>query len=104
MAIGFGATILLEVASLRWGAWPLLPVGYVASHGSFIANSWFSIFVGWLAKVLIVRFGGASLFNKAKPLFVGMIFGEALAAAVWLGVNAIVVAHGGTPQEIKFIP
>lgn len=102
MAIGFGTTALLEIATLRWANWPLLPVGYVASHGAFIGNAWFSIFIGWLAKVLIVRFGGASLFQSARPLFVGIIFGEALAAGLWLIVNAIVVSGGGFPQPVKF--
>lgn len=101
--IGFVVTTFLEFAALRWTAWPLLPVGYVASHGSFIGAAWFSIFVGWLAKVLIVRFGGASLFNAMRPLFVGVIFGEALAAGVWLIVNAIVVLGGGLSQSVKFM-
>ncbi|MCS7070995.1 MAG: DUF6785 family protein, partial [Phycisphaerales bacterium] len=104
IGIGFAVTALLEVASLRWASWPLLPIGYVASHGAFIANSWFSIFVGWIAKVLIVRFGGARLFETLRPLFVGMIFGEALAAGVWLLINALVVISGGESQPIRFLP
>jgi len=71
ITIGFGVTVLLEVASLRYASWPFLPVGYVASYGSNVENAWFSIFVGWLCQVLIVRFGGASLFQKAKPFFIG---------------------------------
>jgi hypothetical protein len=103
MGIGFGITAVLEVASLRWAAWPLLPVGFVACHGAFMGNAWFSILIGWLAKVLIVRFGGASLFQRAKPVFVGLIFGEALAAAVWLIVNAIVVLNGGDSKTFQIL-
>ncbi|HSV15599.1 MAG TPA: DUF6784 domain-containing protein [Tepidisphaeraceae bacterium] len=103
LGLGFVATVLLQVASLRWAAWPLLPVGYVASYGAFVENAWFSIFVGWLAQVLIVRFGGASLFQKAKPFFIGIIFGEGLAAGIWLIVNAIVVLNGGTGQSVRFL-
>jgi hypothetical protein len=103
ITIGFGVTLLLEVASLRYASWPFLPVGYVASYGSNVENAWFSIFVGWLCQVLIVRFGGASLFQKAKPFFIGLIFGEGLAAGIWLIINAIVVAHGGAPQSVKFL-
>src|SRR5262249_6425952 len=98
MSIGFFGTILLQIASLRWAAWPLLPVGYVASYGAFIENAWFSILIGWLAQRLIVRLGGASLFQKARPFFVGIIFGEALAAGLWLIVNAIIVLNGGEMQ------
>jgi hypothetical protein len=103
MAIGFVTTVLLQAASLRWGGWPLLPVGYIASNGPFIENAWFSIFLGWLAQLLIVKFGGASLFQKAKPFFIGIIFGESLAAGIWLIVNAIVVLNGGTGQSVRFL-
>jgi hypothetical protein len=101
--IGFFATLLLEFASLRYASWPLLPVGIVASHGAIMENAWFSIFVGWLAKSLIVRLGGSSLFTQAKPIFVGIIFGEALAAGFWLAINAIIVTNGGVSQPIRFL-
>jgi hypothetical protein len=103
MAIGFVVTGLLEAASLRWASWPFLPVGFVASYGTPVADAWFSIFVGWLAQLLIVRFGGASFYQKAKPFFIGLIFGEALAAGIWLVINAIVVLHGGVAQSVKFV-
>jgi hypothetical protein len=103
MTIGFAVTSFLEFATLRWTSWPLLPVGYVASHGSFIGAAWFSIFLGWAAKVLIVRFGGATLFNTLRPLFIGIIFGEALAAGTWLIINAFVVLNGGVSQSVKFL-
>ena len=103
MAIGFGVTALLEVGTLRWASWPLLPVGFVTSHGAFMGNAWFSIFLGWLAKVLIVKFGGAGLFQRAKPVFVGIIFGEALAAGFWLIVNAVVVLNGGDVRSVQIL-
>jgi hypothetical protein len=104
VTIGFVVTTILEFFSLRWAAWPFLPVGYVASYGAFVDTAWFSIFLGWLAQVLIVRFGGATLFQKSKPFFVGIIFGEALAAALWLALNALIVLHGGNSQSVKFLP
>ncbi len=103
MSIGFVIVAALEVLSLRVAWWPMLPIGYVASYGAFIGNAWFSIFVGWLVKVIIVQFGGTSLFQKARPFFVGLIFGESLAAAGWLIVNAIVVMNGGQSQKVSFM-
>jgi len=103
LGIGFGLTGLLQIAALRWTSWPLLPVGFVTSHGAFMGNAWASILAGWIAKVLIVRFGGSSLFAKAKPLFVGLIFGEALAAGIFLIVNAIVVSSGGDMKNVQII-
>jgi hypothetical protein len=104
MGIGFCTTVGLEIASWEFANWPFLPVGYVtAGHGAFVENAWFSIFIGWCAQVLIVRFGGASLFQKARPFFVGIIFGECLAAGIWLIVNAIIVFNGGEGQAVKFL-
>jgi hypothetical protein len=104
VTIGLLLTAGLQFASLRWTTWPLLPVGYVASYGAFVGNAWFSIFLGWLAKVMIVRFGGSSLFLKARPLFVGIIFGEALAAGIWLIINAIAVMNGADMKSFKILP
>lgn len=103
MGIGFGIVTVLEIAALRLAWWPILPIGFVASYGAFIQNAWFSIFVGWLAKVIIVRFGGATLYNRARPFFVGLIFGESLMAALWLIVNVIVMSAGGTSQRVTFL-
>ncbi|MGB7158858.1 MAG: DUF6785 family protein [Tepidisphaeraceae bacterium] len=103
LGIGFAITAVLEVGTLRWTSWPLLPVGFVTSHGAFMGNAWLSILIGWLAKVLIVRFGGASLFTKAKPVFVGLIFGEGLAAGIFLIVNAIVVSTGGEMKNVQIL-
>jgi hypothetical protein len=103
MGIGFSVTTLLEVASLRWASWPFLPVGYVAQYGAFLENAWFSVFIGWIAQVLVVRLGGASLFQKMRPFFIGIIFGEGLAAGLWLLANAIVVFSGGESQTVRFL-
>ena len=103
VAAGFGIIALLEFLSLRFAAWPLLPVGFVASHGAFIGLAWFSIFLGWLAQLLVVRLGGASLFQRARPLFIGIIFGEGLAAGVWLLVNAILVINGYESKAVTFL-
>jgi hypothetical protein len=103
MGVGFGIVAALQAASLRWVSWPLLPVGFVTSHGAFIQTVWFSIMIGWLVKVLIVRFGGATLFQRARPFFVGIIFGEALAAGTWLLINAVLVWQGGDSRAIQFL-
>ncbi|MDB5326065.1 MAG: hypothetical protein JWM57_1634 [Phycisphaerales bacterium] len=103
MGIGFAITGVLEFGAKRFGAWPLLPVGFVASYGAFIGNAWFSIFIGWAVKSLVVKFGGAQLFVRTKPIFVGLILGEALAAAAFLLLNAILVAKGYPSHNVSFL-
>jgi hypothetical protein len=103
MGIGFAITGVLEFGAKRFAGWPLLPVGFVSSYGAFIGNVWFSIFVGWAIKSLVVRFGGAGLFLRTKPIFVGVILGEALAAAALLALNAIMVSQGYPSQKVSFL-
>src|SRR5439155_511516 len=73
-------------------AWPLLPVGYVISTVYFADWAWYSVMLGWLAKVLILRFGGAKLYQLSKPLFIGLIVGEALAGGAWLVINMVLAS------------
>ncbi len=104
MATGAGITGVLQVLSLRWASWPLMPVGYLVSMTWYMQMAWFSILLGWLAKVLILRFGGAGLFQSAKPLFVGIIFGEALAAAIWMVICLCLALSGAEYKAITLLP
>jgi hypothetical protein len=101
--VGFAIVGVLQLLSLQFTAWPLLPVGFVASHGAFIQNAWFSIFIGWLCKTLLVRFGGAPLYQRARPFFVGLILGEGLVAGGWLIVNAVIKGLGYESMPIQLL-
>ena len=97
-------SLLLTKLALRWQlgrrAWlaPALALAWPAYQA-------FSLLVGWLAKVLILRFGGARFFQAGRNIFIGMIFGEALAAGVWLVINLILASNGYTNyQPLRFLP
>ena len=66
--------------------------------------AWFSILIGWLAKLLILRFGGPTLYHRARPVFVGMIFGETVAGGIWLVINLLLSANGHAIIPAKFLP
>jgi hypothetical protein len=102
--IGAVTTGLLQAAALRWNWWPFMPVGYLVGTTWYMQVAWWSIFLGWLAKVLIVRFGGASLYIAARPFFVGIIFGEGLAAGVWLLINLSLALQGIEYKSIIVLP
>jgi hypothetical protein len=104
MGIGFGVTSGLYAASMRWVSWPLAPVGYLFSSTWYAETAWFSIMLGWMCKVLIVRFGGADLYRSARPLFVGLVFGEALAAGTWMVVTLILAQLGVDYEAIRLLP
>ncbi len=103
---GIGAAIigLLQTAALRWSGWPFMPIGYLICMYWYIEMIWFSLLLGWLAKVTIMRYGGASLYLRGRPLFIGLIFGEALAAAFWLIVSLLLALNGHAYKTINFMP
>ena len=76
------ATLLFREATLRW---PLHPMGFVAGIG-FGWRIWGPALVGWLAKWLTVRYGGATTYRLVRPFFLGLIFGEICMRFLWGGV------------------
>jgi hypothetical protein len=81
-----------------------MPVGYIVSMTWHAQIAWFSIFIGWLCKVLIVKYGGPRMFQAARPFFIGIIFGEALAAGFWLLVTMYLAHAGYDYQVVRFLP
>jgi hypothetical protein len=101
---GAGLTAGLSSLRLRFANWPLHPVGFLLAYTYPIAVIWFSVMVGWLAKVLIVRFGGARLYRSSRATFIGAIVGEASAAAFWLIVGLGLHLLGLPYYSRRFLP
>jgi hypothetical protein len=106
LGIGFAASALLAILRMRYAAWPLHPLGYILAWGPNypMQRIWFSIIIGWLAKTLIVKFGGAGMFKQARSFFIGLIVGEAAAAALWLIVSLVLLSMGRTYHAIQLLP
>ncbi len=103
-AFGFALTTALSAARLRFAWWPLHPIGYLMLYTYPGTHLWLSIFLGWLAKNLILRFGGPKLYTDAKPFFLGLIVGESAAAAFWL-VLGIALSSAGLPyRAVNIMP
>ena len=41
-----------------------------------------SFFMGWLVKTVVIKYGGNSIYNKVKPVMIGLIAGEILGAFI----------------------
>ena len=102
----FGAAItaILGILRLRVEAWPLHPIGFLLAYTSPVTHMWFNIFLGWLIKVLVVKFGGSTLFRRSQSLFIGLIIGEALAAAIFLTAALVLAGLGEPYKRIYFTP
>ncbi|HEY8666215.1 MAG TPA: DUF6785 family protein, partial [Tepidisphaeraceae bacterium] len=101
---GFGLTALLGFLRLRYAWWPLHPIGYLMLFTFPTAMFWFSIFIGWVLKVLIVRFGGPTMYVRSKPFFLGVIVGESAAAGFWLIAGILLSSAGAAYHGINFMP
>ena len=103
-AFGFGVVTVLSFLRFRFAWWPLHPVGLLTAYGWPMKCIWFSIFIGWMLKVIIVRFGGMDLFRAARNFFIGLIIGEAGAAGFWLIVTLVLNAKGVSYKPIRLFP
>ena len=83
--IGAGAMAALMVARHRFHWWPIHPLGFPIS--SAFSQMWFSVFLAWLLKILILKYGGLSVYNRLKPLFLGLILGALVVAGFWAVVD-----------------
>jgi len=90
-ALVFGGvfTVFLAAMRARFAWWPFHPAGFAVAGGWSMALFAPSIFIAWLVKSLILRYGGMSSFRPGSRLFLGMILGEFL-AGTWWGVYGII--------------
>ena len=99
LAFGAGLAALLYALCMVLPKWPLHPVGLLMVNTFYGEEGWVSIFLGWLLKALIVRFGGARVYRKAIPVFLGLIMGEVFAAVFW-GLEPAVRVLLGLPYRV----
>lgn len=75
-----GLLIVLRFVFLRF---PIHPVGYVMllTYG----GKWMlgSVFIAWLVKAMVLRYGGITLFRKLVPFFIGLVLGEISVVGLW---------------------
>ena len=50
---------------------------------------WFSVFISWIIKWCILRFGGLKTFRSLAPFFLGLILGEFLVGGVWALIGVV---------------
>ena len=101
---GFGVMTVLGSLTLMSASWPLHPLGFLLCNTWGLKVTWFSIMLGWIAKQLIVRLGGSTLYVKLRPVFIGLILGEVAAVAFWLIVALILNALGMEYHTVQLLP
>ena len=59
------------------------PIGFIMSINPLIGAVWFSFFIGWICKKLVVKYGGKVSFDRISGFFIGIIMGELIAVFLW---------------------
>ena len=84
-AMGGGFIFSLILYALRSACfwWPFHPLGFVMAGNYYTDFFWPSIFLAWVAKSLLFRYGGRKAYERSLPIFFGFILGDAVMGSVW---------------------
>lgn len=83
VGIGFIFVVINTMMRLRFLWWNLHPLGYPLAGYYHFDRLWFPFFLSWLAKWIILKYGGIKLYRKAFPLFMGLVLGEFIIGSIW---------------------
>jgi hypothetical protein len=78
---------LLLWARQRYPWWPLHPLGFPVGAESMMDYVWFNVFLAWLIKAAVLRYGGAVQYRRLQPFFLGLIAGQILCNGLWLCID-----------------
>jgi len=94
MGIGAVFMIFITLMRARFFWWPFHPIGYAMGCSWPMIQLWFSIFIGWILKFMILRYGGIKVYQRFRSLFLGMVLGEFLSGGIWLIIDFIAGKSG----------
>ena len=83
VGIGFLLVLFMRLMRGKFLWWPFHPVGYVIAETGAMGWLWCPTFVGWLIKLVTLRYGGMGAYRRGIPLFIGLILGDYVVSSVW---------------------
>ena len=87
MGVGIAVIAFTVLLRARFAWWPFHPLGYLMATSYPARAFWFSIFLGWLAKTLISRYGGSDSARRVLPFFLGLALGDVMMMLFWICVD-----------------
>lgn len=87
MALGASVTLFLLVMRHSFIWWPLHPIGFILGGSTPLVNLWSCVFIGWIIKSSILKFGGLGRYRGLRPFFLGLICGEYFMVGFWMIVS-----------------
>ena len=79
--------VLMMWARQKLPWWPVHPIGFPIGANSMMNSVWFSVFLAWALKKVVLRFGGVSLYRRSQVFFLGMICGQMSCNGIWLVID-----------------
>jgi len=78
--LGIGVVVMgaLSFIQYRFPGWPLHPIGFPIAVNHHVNQGFFSFFLVWLIKTVLLRVGGVDAYERAKPVFLGIVAGYSL--------------------------
>jgi len=86
---GFLFTIFLAIMRVKFIWWRFHPAGYAVSNSFNMEVFWSPLFFGWLAKTIILKFGGLKLYRRSVPFFLGLMLGHFITSGTWTVIGII---------------
>jgi len=82
---GVMASLMLARHHFLW--WPLHPIGYPIGAVWLMDQLWLSIFLAWLVKITVMKYGGPTLYRRTRPFFLGLILGQFVISGIWIFID-----------------
>ena len=93
-ALGAGLMSMFTFLRYRFVWWPVHPLGFATGTFYIMNWVWFSIFLAWLFKTVILKYGGSSGYTRTRPFFLGLIMGQIFVAGMWLVIDYFTGMNG----------
>ncbi|MFH1570633.1 MAG: DUF6785 family protein [Gemmatimonadota bacterium] len=85
--LGGAVQLLLIMASKRWLWWPIHPIAFPVSAMWTAHHLMPSIFLAWLIKTVVLRYGGVRWYRGTRPFFLGLILGHYVTGGLWIVID-----------------
>ena len=73
---------------------PLHPVGFVVSGTWIMDNVWFSIFLAWMIKAVVLKYAGPGGYRTTRWFVLGIILGQFVVGGFWLVIDGFTGMKG----------